>query len=70
MKLIYIKSNENEPVDVRILDITGKIIFNKEYINEKSITVKFDKHFKDGIYFIRVQNDKNMITQKLIINGI
>lgn len=60
--------NENEPVDVRILDITGKLIFYKEYINENPITVKFDKRFKCGIYFIRVQNDKNMITQKLIIN--
>jgi uncharacterized protein YjdB/beta-glucanase (GH16 family) len=60
--------NENEPVDIRILDITGKLIFYKEYINENPITIKFDKLLKDGIYFIRVQNDKNMITQKLIIN--
>jgi uncharacterized protein YjdB len=60
--------NENEPVDIRIIDINGKLIFYKEYINEKSITVKFDKRFKGGIYFIRVQNNKNVITQKLIIN--
>jgi len=60
--------NENETVDIRIFDITGKLIFNKEYLNDNPMTIKFDKLFKDGIYFIRVQNDMKIITQKLIIN--
>lgn len=60
--------NENEPINVRIIDTTGKLIFYKEYINEKPLTVKFDRRLRCGIYFIRVQNNKNVITQKLIIN--
>ena len=72
-------SNENIKVDfgensftnveINIIDITGKVIFN-QHVNENKVTIKNeDVRFHDkGIYFIRMIADEKIIdTRKLVI---
>lgn len=62
------KNNEQQLLDIRILDVLGKEIYNKEIDNLNKIDYKIDtKSFKPGIYFIQFKTDKNIISKKLII---
>ncbi len=53
-------SNSN----IQISDISGKIVFRKSYCNEtENINLS---NLKSGIYFITIENNNNIITEKFI----
>jgi hypothetical protein len=60
---------KNEDVHIRVIDLSGNIVLSE------TITVTGDKpehrmdlsSFPRGIYFIRIENNKDRITQKLIL---
>jgi len=66
---IYFNDFEgNNPVDVSIFNINGKLIMHKVINDENHITIKINKFLTSGMYFIRVQSNIKTIIQKLIIN--
>ena len=49
--------------NVEILDLTGKIILNSQLSTLNSINVA---HLASGIYFVKIQTDKGIVTRKFI----
>ncbi|MFA5574573.1 MAG: T9SS type A sorting domain-containing protein [Brumimicrobium sp.] len=52
---------------VQIFDVTGKILYQSNDIYSHSLTINTDK-YRQGVYLIKVQNSKNTITKKMIVN--
>ena len=59
-----IKLDNNKDSYLQILDITGKVIYQKNF--KKDLLVETTS-FKSGIYFVRIENDNNIITEKIIV---
>lgn len=68
---LYLQFNgkENELIYLLILEITGRLLFEKEIqINSNSVELKMDLHLNSGIYFAKVLNKNGtQVNQKLII---
>ncbi len=58
-------SNSSEPMNVKVLDVNGQVIYNKHFDNVKSKTIDLSSHSK-GIYFIELQLNDNTVRAKLI----
>ena len=52
---------------IDIINIIGKIIFSKSYVNDNEITIN-TQNFSKGIYFLTVTSGEIKQTEKLIIN--
>ncbi len=63
--IINLEFADNKIQTLKILDITGKMIFEKATINKKE-TIDLSG-FGNGVYFIKIQTDKEIFSQKLII---
>jgi hypothetical protein len=59
--------NEKNPVEVNILDLTGKMMLEKHYTPGKEYNIDFSFAAK-GCYFIILKIDKNISVHKLIMN--
>ncbi len=58
--------NVATPIHIMIVDITGKIIFNKDYENAESNIIDLSQYAK-GIYVMKVILDKEIINSRLIL---
>ena len=54
----------NEESDLKVLDITGKVVCQE--IFSKEINISTEK-FKEGLYFVKVKNNDNIIIRKIIV---
>jgi hypothetical protein len=61
---IFIRNSENIK-SISISDISGKIISENEYKNSNEISIDISKMAK-GIYFIKLTDNKNIFTKKII----
>jgi len=52
---------------LKIFDITGKIVYDKEYSNTSNIEINVSE-FKKGIYFLKIDNQTNSYCKKFVIN--
>jgi len=59
-----INLDNNEKSDLKILDITGKVVYERNF--SKEINISTEK-FKEGIYFVKVKNNDNIIIRKIIV---
>ena len=59
-----VKLDNNKDSHLQILDVTGKVIYQKNFNKELLVETK---NFNNGIYFVRIKNDNNVITEKIII---
>ncbi len=65
---VKIVSQENETAMVKIYDISGKIVFEKQIALQAKVPSTIDvQSFYAGVYFVQIQTTKNIKTQKLII---
>lgn len=53
-----------EKINLKIYDITGKIVFNKD-VKKGIRTLKFER--PSGIYFVRVENKDKVLTKKIFL---
>jgi hypothetical protein len=60
--------SSNNPIAVNIFSINGQLVYSKVSMGDTTMSLPIEKLFKSGIYFIRVQNNSNVTTHKLIIN--
>lgn len=54
-------------MNVEIIDVFGKLIWQKNNLENTSIRINLSK-YKTGTYFIRVKTKDKVLTQKLIVN--
>ncbi len=59
-------TNLNEPSMVRIVDITGSVVFQDNNVYGGAIRELSVANFKDGLYFIYIQNGDNTQVKKLV----
>ncbi len=65
---VSIVSQENETAMVKMYDIAGKIVFEKQIALQSKVASTIDvQSFYAGVYFVQIQTTKNITTQKLII---
>ncbi len=64
---ILIKSTELTPYSCEIINSAGVLIYKIKNINEQKIEIN-KTGFSSGIYYIRLNNGKTLITKKIIIN--
>ena len=67
---ITLGSDAQKNTIIQLYTISGQLIsvlYNGETINNQEIVINLDKKITKGIYIIKVINDKNIITQKIII---
>lgn len=61
---VSIKTQTNETLDVSVFDILGKEVLNQEVDNNVQLNVS---GLTSGIYLMRISQDSNSVTKKLII---
>ena len=52
---------------MRILDITGKVVYSSAITSEQTTTIN-TTDFINGIYLIRIENNGNIANRKLVVN--
>ncbi len=65
-KLIVIENLVNKIQNIEILDISGKIIFSKDYNNVYKTEIN-TSNFNSGIYFVNIDIDNEIITKKISV---
>jgi len=68
---ITFNDNYNEEIDLRMFDITGKLVIHEKYFSlnkEKSIILNTNR-LMSGIFIINIQGDRQLQSFKLIKNG-
>ncbi|MCS7250546.1 MAG: T9SS type A sorting domain-containing protein [candidate division WOR-3 bacterium] len=64
-KPILINLPREEKIDIKIFDITGKLIYEKRYFDKK-IVIK--EALPKGVYFIKIKSNSLNIEKKIIFN--
>lgn len=57
-----------EPISIKIMDISGKIVFEKSGINSNFTTIETTK-YENGVYIIEVNFGQRKLHKKIIINA-
>lgn len=66
---IKIEATSKNITQINILDITGNIVYQDDFLHKKSTIQLDERHFKPGIYIVQFIKDKQVLSnQKLIIN--
>ena len=66
--VFYIKLNNSAPFDLRVTDITGKVVYTKKQINSGApFPLQMDA-YSSGIYFLQIEANNQRVTRKLILN--
>ena len=64
-----ISINSLEDINISLIDILGKEIFNKMYLNTNLINDRIDiSNQKDGLYFIEIKYESSILKRKILIN--
>ncbi len=63
---IHIKSNNAEPIQVKITDILGHTVISKRIANESDKEINIE-HLPKGIYFIELVQGKHSGIDRLIL---
>lgn len=63
---VFITATESMAINVQILDLTGKVIFEK-YLTDFKTGIDI-RNFQKGIYMVNISTGENMISRKLIKN--
>ena len=61
---LTVDSDSDEDINVNVMDLNGRIMFTDKGIYNKGY--RFGENFKPGVYFVRVLQGSQMITQKVI----
>ncbi|MEO0290175.1 MAG: M6 family metalloprotease domain-containing protein [candidate division WOR-3 bacterium] len=67
IKIIYTQPDYS-PYEIKILDLTGRILFKTKVKNKKLTKFLPYKESKKGIYFVIIEKEKGKLKRKFIIN--
>ena len=65
-KLIVSSTELNQKIDIQIMTAAGKIVFSDKWMSPFTHEINFTS-FSDGLYFIRLQSNGNIVTRKVIL---
>ena len=69
MVIFDLKSVQKSDFKAEIFDLSGKIIFQKNYKHNLEATQNIDiQSFKNGIYLLKISTEIQRITQKFVLN--
>ena len=57
-----------QTVTIKIFSITGEVVFSLRTPNYRLPTSIDVKDFSNGIYFVSVQTEKDIVTKKIVVN--
>ena len=66
--VFYVKLNNSTPFDLRVTDITGKIVYTKKQINSGTPFPLLMEAYSSGVYFLQIEANNQLTTRKLILN--
>ena len=66
--VFYVKMNNSVPFDLRVTDITGKIVYSKKQINSRTPFPLQMETYSSGVYFLQIEANNQLTTRKLILN--
>ncbi len=65
----YVKANVNGASSIRVMDLTGRVVFEKEYATRSLLMTSVDMtNQAKGIYFVEVKEGSAVSVQKIIVN--
>jgi len=64
--ILYLKHTNNNNLLVYIYDITGKLTFEKQLFFKKSLSQIDISNFENGIYLIKIQDNNQLYTAKVV----
>lgn len=66
--MIYLENSEFKNYTVKIYDITGQIIFSKNYENRTFLAEHIDlSGFDSGIYFVKISNGNTSVNKSIVV---
>ena len=65
----FVKINNNTTTHLEIIDLNGRLIHEENIPQGISLSEINTSKFSNGIYFVRLINDKNVVVRKLAINN-
>jgi hypothetical protein len=60
---VKVKTNSTENIKINILDIQGRVL--KTITSNATNLIEFGNDLKPGLYLMKIQQGKNIITQKI-----
>ena len=64
---LFIGLGNVEPVEIQIIDITGKTVLKRAFVSVSKITLDID-NLHGGLYMLSIQSQTQSLIKKLIIN--
>lgn len=63
----YVKANVNGASSIKIMDVTGRVVFAKEYPTQSLLYTSFDlSNQAQGLYMVEVREGNNVSVQKIV----
>jgi hypothetical protein len=63
----YVKANVNGASNIKVMDITGRVVFEKEYNTQSLLYTSFDlSNQAQGVYMVEVREGNNVSVQKIV----
>ncbi|MCK9506918.1 MAG: T9SS type A sorting domain-containing protein [Pigmentiphaga sp.] len=61
--LLHLDNHNGDNVNISIMDLVGKVVYNKTFYDNTDISL----NFSNGYYIVKAQRDNDIITKKIII---
>lgn len=68
-EIIFIELDETWTgnIDVKILDVRGRIVFEQKFIDADKIKIDLNSKIMDGVYYVQLSDTSQTGTQKIIV---
>lgn len=63
----YVRANVNGASSIKVMDVTGRVVFEKEYNTQSLLYTSFDlSNQAQGVYMVEVKEGNNVSVQKVV----
>lgn len=63
----YVRANVNGASSIKVMDVTGRVVFEKEYNTQSLLFTSFDlSNQAQGVYMVEVKEGNNVSVQKVV----
>ncbi len=69
---IRISTNANDPVSIRLVDMVGHVVFEKNLYPgtiETTFPLNVDGNVTDGVYILFVNNSKHEVKKRIVLRS-
>jgi hypothetical protein len=65
---VYVRANVNGNASIRVMDITGRVVFNKSYPTQSLLFTSVDlSNEAKGVYFVEVMEGSKVSVEKIVL---